>query len=177
MVGECWVGPSGLGLMGRRGAASQQRTGLWRLPVFLAAALGFGLSGCASISQKFAETASQAPEIGLSANAPARPAQQMAYPAVHDVPPPRTAVVLTDIEQHKLETDLVSARDQQQAVAGVTPAKKAEATKDRAGKDRAGKTQAAKTQTAKTQTAKDQGQKDQASAPAPISASSSRTIY
>jgi hypothetical protein len=161
--------------MGRRGAASQQKTGLWRLPVLvpvLAAALGFGLSGCASISQKFAETASQAPEIGLSANAPARPAQQMAYPAVHDVPPPRTAVVLTDIEQHKLETDLVSARNQQQAVAGVTPAKKAEAAKDRAGKDRA-----AKTQPAKTQAAKDQGQKDQASAPAPISASSSRTIY
>ena len=46
----------------------------------------------------------------------------MAYPAVHDVPPPRTAVMLTDVEQHKLETDLVAARDQQQIAAGVPPA-------------------------------------------------------
>jgi hypothetical protein len=122
------------------------------------------LSGCASISQKFAETASQLPEVGLSANAPARPAQQMAYPAVHDVPPPRTAAMLTDIEQQKLETDLVSARDQQQTAAGVPVAsrKKAQATKDQAAKDK---------------NSKDKSSKDQSSKPAPISASSSRTIY
>src|SRR5262245_61503997 len=108
--------------MGRRHAASQQRSGLRALPL-LAVVVSLGLSGCASISEQFAETASQAPQIGLPANAPARPAQQMAYPAVHDVPPPRTAVVLTDVEQHKLETDLLAARNQQQAAAGVTPSK------------------------------------------------------
>jgi hypothetical protein len=57
--------------MGRRYAASQQRSGLRALPLLAAAlvvACGLCLSGCASISEKFAETASQAPQIGLSAN-------------------------------------------------------------------------------------------------------------
>jgi hypothetical protein len=88
----------------------------------------------------------------------------MAYPAVHDVPPPRTAVMLTDVEQHKLETDLVSARDQQQTAAGVPVAsrKKKDAAKTDAAKADAAKAEAAKTQAAK---------------PAPIPAASSRTIY
>src|SRR6266702_2152172 len=138
--------------MGRRDAASQQSRG-WRgrPATAVAAALWavLGLSGCASISQKFAETASQLPEVGLSPNAPARPAEPIAYPAVHDVPPPRTAVVLTDIEQQKLETDLVSARDQQQTAAGVPmalrkkPQAKDQASKNPAAKDQAGKNQAA----------------------------------
>ncbi|MBX9824711.1 MAG: hypothetical protein K2Y27_06910 [Xanthobacteraceae bacterium] len=102
------------------------------------------------MSQKAAENASQLPYVGLSANAPARPAEQMAYPAVHDVPPPRTAAVLTDIEQHKLETDLVSARDQQQTAAGVPVASRKK-----------------KVDTPKTDAAK----------PAPIPAAGSRTIY
>jgi hypothetical protein len=80
------------------------------------------LAGCASMSQNMAETASQLPQVGLPANAPARPAQQMAYPAVHDVPPPRTATVLTDLEQQKLENDLLAARDQQQISLGTKPA-------------------------------------------------------
>ena len=136
-----------------------QQTRGWRgLPV-LAVTAALGLSGCASISEKFAESASQLPQVGLSPNAPARPAQQMAYPAVHDVPPPRTSTVLTDIEQQKLETDLISARDQQKTAAGVPLA------------DRK------KTQAAKDQGRKDQNSKDQGSKTAPISASSSRTIY
>jgi hypothetical protein len=159
--------------MGRRRAALQQ-TRRWRgLPV-LAVAAALCLSGCASISEKFAETASQLPQVGLSANAPARPAQQMAYPAVHDIPPPRTATVLTDIEQQKLETDLVSARDQQQTAAGVPVA---ERKKTRAAKDQASKDQGRKVQSSKDQSSKDQSSKDQSSKPAPISASSSRTIY
>jgi hypothetical protein len=158
--------------MGRRHAASQQRSGL-RAPPLLVAALVFAsglcLSGCASISEKFAETASQAPQIGLSANAPARPAQQMSYPAVHDVPPPRTAVVLSDMEQQKLETDLLAARNQQQAAAGVTPSKPQD--KKQAGKN------STKSKLDKNQGAANQANQDQLSAPAPISASSSRTIY
>ncbi len=165
--------------MGRRNAASQQSAPFGKLPALAAAlslglGLGLCLSGCASISQQIAETASQAPEIGLSPNAPARPAQQMAYPAVHDVPPPRTAAVLTDIEQQKLETDLVSARNQQQAMAGVTPAdrKKTQSSKAQVSKD-----QAAKDRAAKDQARKVQGARDLSSAPAPISTASSRTIY
>jgi len=139
--------------MRRCAVALQQRFGSRVLPG-LAVAAAVCLSGCASMSQKFAESASQLPQVGLSPNAPARPAEQMAYPAVHDVPPPRTAAVLTDIEQQKLETDLASARDQQQNAAGVpqTWRKKKEAPKP---------------EPAKTDAAR----------PAPISAASSRTIY
>jgi hypothetical protein len=162
--------------MGRRHAASQQRSGL-RAPPLLAAALVFAsglcLSGCASISEKFAETASQAPQIGLSANAPARPAQQMSYPAVHDVPPPRTAVVLSDMEQQKLETDLLAARNQQQVAAGVTPNK----LQDKKQADKNSAKNSSKSKPDKNQGAANQANQDQLSAPAPISASSSRTIY
>ena len=138
--------------MRRRAVALQQRIRARALPI-LAVAAGIGLSGCASMSQKFAESASQLPEVGLSSNAPARPAQQMAYPAVHDIPPPRTATVLTDIEQQKLETDLVSARDQLQTAVGVPSASRK-------------KKEAAKTEA-----------KAAAARPAPIPAASSRTIY
>lgn len=93
------------------------------------AVAALGLTGCASISQKFAESASQMPAVGLPANAPARPDRPPDFPAVHDVPPPRTAAILTDLEQQKLETDLVSARTHQQIVAGVPVAKKKEPAK------------------------------------------------
>ena len=144
--------------MRRRAVALQQRIGSRVLPG-LAVAAAVCLSGCASMSEKFAETASQLPHVGLSPNAPARPAEQMAYPAVHDVPPPRTAAVLTDVEQHKLETDLVSARDQQQTVAGVPLASRK-------------KKEPAKTEATKTGPAK----KEAAKPAAPIPAASSRTI-
>jgi hypothetical protein len=137
----------------------------------LAVALGFALSGCGSISEKFAETASQAPQIGLPGNAPARPTQ-MAYPAVHDVPPPRTATVLTDVEQQKLESDLLAARKQQQTAAGV-PLYNPQETKP--GGKKAAKSEAKNA--AKSKSDKNQPNQDQASAPAPISSASSRTIY
>jgi hypothetical protein len=157
--------------MGRRYAASQQKTGLRRLPLLAVGsglALGLAVSGCASISQKFAETASQAPQVGLSSTAPVRPAQQMVYPAVHDVPPPRTATVLTEVEQQKLETDLLAARSQQQTAAGV-PLFKPQDTKP-------GAKNVAKN-AAKNKGDKNQGNQDQDSALAPISSASSRTIY
>jgi hypothetical protein len=157
--------------MGRLYAASQQRTGLRGLPL-LAVALGLALSGCGSISEKFAETASQAPKIGLPGNAPARPTQ-MDYPAVHDVPPPRTATVLTDVEQQKLESDLLAARKQQQTAAGVPFYKPPEAKP--AGKKDPAKEMAKNA--AKSNGDKNQPNQDQASTPAPISSASSRTIY
>ena len=87
------------------------------IPIVLIAAMG--LCGCAEISQKFAATASQAPYIGMSPEAPARPAAPAAYPAVHDMPADRNSVMLTEIEQQKLESDLTVARDRQQA--GMVP--------------------------------------------------------
>ena len=136
--------------MRRCAVALQQGFGSRVLPALAVTASlvlsGLGLSGCASVSQKFAESASQLPHVGLSPNAPARPAEQMAYPAVHDVPPPRTAVMLTDIEQHKLETDLLAARDQQQIAAGVPLAsgKKKQPAKPEAAKSDSAKSDSAR---------------------------------
>jgi hypothetical protein len=85
----------------------------------LAIVAAAGLSGCASISQKFTEAASQLPGVGLSASAPERTAEPAAYPAVHDVPPPRNSVTLTNPEQAQLQSDLVVARDVQQEAVGI----------------------------------------------------------
>ena len=90
----------------------------------VAAVAAAGLSGCASISQKFADTASQMPGVGLPAGTPERPSAPAAYPAVHDIPPPRNSVVLTSTEATQLENDLASARDQQQTAGGAAQSKK-----------------------------------------------------
>jgi hypothetical protein len=79
------------------------------------------VSGCASLNQNVAERMSQLPAVGLPADAPERPAGPLAYPAVHDIPPPRNSVTLSDFEQRKLEDDLVAARDHQEAALGVKP--------------------------------------------------------
>ena len=78
-----------------------------------------GLAGCSSISEKFRDTAAALPGVGLPAGAPERTAQPVAFPPVHDIPPPRNSVTLTNFEQQKLEDDLLAARDQQQGAAGV----------------------------------------------------------
>lgn len=96
--------------------------GLWataRLAAVLAAAAG--LAACASVSEKISGTASEMPIVGLPAGAPQRPAEQLAFPAVHDMPPPRSAAVLNEVEQQKMENDLVAARNAQRGSAG-TPA-------------------------------------------------------
>ena len=61
------------------------------------------------------------PVIGVPEGAPQRPAATAAYPAVHDVPPPRNSVMLTNTEAAQLEADLVTARDQQQTGVGIKP--------------------------------------------------------
>ncbi len=48
----------------------------------------------------------------------------MAFPAVHDIPPPRNSVTLTNTEQDQMERELVKARDEQQVAAGVAKPKK-----------------------------------------------------
>ena len=85
----------------------------------LIATTALALSGCGSISQKFADGLSQAPAVGLPSGTPERPSQPLDYPAVHDIPPARNSVTLTSIEQQQAEDDLMAARDQQQKGVGM----------------------------------------------------------
>ncbi len=66
-----------------------------------------GLAGCSSMIGDNLPSAAG----GLPEGAPARAAAQPAYPAVHEMPPARETVTLTDDEQKKLEADLIAARD------------------------------------------------------------------
>jgi hypothetical protein len=86
-----------------------------------------GLAGCGSISEKFRDTAAALPGVGLPADVPERPAQPVAFPAVHDIPPPRNSVTLTNPEQDQMERELVKARDELQVAAGVAKPKKKDA--------------------------------------------------
>ena len=77
----------------------------------LAAALmagAVGLAGCSAGST----IGDHMPNAlgGLPEGAPQRPTKPSAFPAVHDMPPPRGSTVLTDAEQKKLEDDLIAAR-------------------------------------------------------------------
>ena len=87
----------------------------------VSAALGFfaaavALAGCGATIGDYAPTAIG----GLPEGTPKRPTQSSAYPAVHDMPPPRATQVLTDAERNKLEGDLVAARER--AAAAAKPA-------------------------------------------------------
>jgi hypothetical protein len=50
---------------------------------------------------------------GLPAGAPQRPDVAPEYPAVHDMPPPRTGGVLTEEERKKVEAELAAMRAEQ----------------------------------------------------------------
>ena len=58
---------------------------------------------------------------GLPADAPAAPTTSYQYPAVHDMPPPRTDKTLSDDQQSDLLKQLESARDRQMRRAGDDP--------------------------------------------------------
>ncbi len=66
------------------------------------------LTGCASESlfDKLPQSMG-----GLPSDAPARPATTPAYPAVHDMPPPRANQTLSDDERQSLEKDLRALRE------------------------------------------------------------------
>jgi hypothetical protein len=68
-----------------------------------------GLAGCSAGSMMADHTPSALG--GLPEGAPQRSNKPSAYPAVHDMPPPRGSTVLTDAEQKKLEDDLIAARN------------------------------------------------------------------
>lgn len=53
-------------------------------------------------------------DMGLPAGAPARPAAPYEYPAVHDMPPARGTVPMTEEDKVKLEKELTNVRDRQE---------------------------------------------------------------
>ena len=93
------------------------RTWLGRvLAAFGLLATAVALAGCGATIGDYAPTAIG----GLPEGTPKRPTQSSAYPAVHDMPPPRATQVLTDAERNKLEGDLAAARAR--AAAAAKPA-------------------------------------------------------
>jgi hypothetical protein len=92
----------------------------WLPVAILWASAAFGLGGCASISEKMSEPLSRMPGIGMRAEAPERPAEVRAYPAVHEMPPPRTTATLDGSQQTEMEKELVKARETQKTY--TTPA-------------------------------------------------------
>jgi hypothetical protein len=63
---------------------------------------------------------------GLPEGTPARPATPAAYPAVHDMPPPRNDTPLSEAERARLKAELIATRDRN-AQAGAAPAEPAPA--------------------------------------------------
>jgi hypothetical protein len=91
------------------------------IPVALgvAALAGMALGGCSSGAMTELPTWAG----GLPAEAPARPAETAAYPAVHDVPAPRPETTLSEDEQQRLARDLANARERN--ARGLAPARPA----------------------------------------------------
>src|SRR3954468_20482621 len=73
------------------------------------------LSGCTSSFDALPEKMG-----GLPESAPARPAQSFAFPNVYEARPRETKPLSTD-EQKKLESDLVTLREQQKNLANPPP--------------------------------------------------------
>jgi hypothetical protein len=48
---------------------------------------------------------------GLPEDAPERPATELPYPAVHNMPPARATVTLTNDQQKRLQDDLIAERN------------------------------------------------------------------
>jgi outer membrane biosynthesis protein TonB len=87
-----------------------------KLSAPLLAAMLLALAGCTSSIDVLPEKMG-----GLPESAPARPAESYAFPNVYEVRPTREAKPLSDDEQKKLETDLVTLREQQKNLANPPP--------------------------------------------------------
>jgi hypothetical protein len=79
---------------------------------------------------------------GLPEGVPARPAEATAFPAVHDMPPPRPAVLDAE-QQKKLEADLIAIRNRQ-------PNQEKNIAREKAKAEKAAKAKAAKENKAKS---------------------------
>jgi hypothetical protein len=53
-------------------------------------------------------------EMGLPADAPARPEAPYDFPAVHDMPPDRALATMSEDEQVRVENELARVRDRQE---------------------------------------------------------------
>jgi hypothetical protein len=71
----------------------------------LAIVLSLPLGGC---STSIADL-----PFGTSSDAPERPKEVSAYPAVHDLPAPRDDAAMDPVQQAKVEKELIAARDRQ----------------------------------------------------------------
>ena len=87
-----------------RGAGSVVRTAAAAAMIALVA----GLGGCGAL-------VADLPVVGLPEGAPARPADPGAYPAVHDMPAARVDTPLDAAARDRIEQELVTARDRQNA--------------------------------------------------------------
>jgi hypothetical protein len=79
--------------------------------MLVAWAWALALAGCSTNLNTIGDPASTGGASTVSqarGEAPGTPPP--AYPAVHDMPPPRNSTILTDYEQKKLENDLIAAR-------------------------------------------------------------------
>lgn len=88
---------------------------------FAGALAAASLAACAStISDAIPQ-----PVGGLAADAPARPAEPAAFPAVHDMPPARDGRVLTEAEIKKAQEELAALRQRR---SGTRPPARERAT-------------------------------------------------
>jgi hypothetical protein len=77
--------------------------------------LALSAAGCAT-------SIADSPLIGLPSDAPARPKEVSAYPAVHDIPADREQSPMDPSEQVKVQKELLAARDRQvEVAAGKSP--------------------------------------------------------
>jgi hypothetical protein len=106
-----------------RGCAAEFVAATAKAPMFRAIGLVLGLKGLAMVGG-CSSTLSEMPTQlgGLPAGAPERPATPAAYPAVHDMPPPRPNTVLSEDERKKTEAELAALRARQEKQAGTTSA-------------------------------------------------------
>jgi hypothetical protein len=84
----------------------------WTVTALVMLALSVG--GCAT-------SIADMPLVGVPSDAPARPKEAGAYPAVHDVPADREQSALEPSEQLKIQKELIAARDRQAAGTGKSP--------------------------------------------------------
>jgi hypothetical protein len=84
-----------------------RRSGAALLSAAALAGAAVALSACTS-------QLADLPVVGLPKDAPERPAEPMAVPAVHDMPEPRATRPMTNDELRRAAAELEAARDQQQ---------------------------------------------------------------
>jgi hypothetical protein len=77
--------------------------------------LSLSLGGCAT-------SIADIPLIGVPSDAPSRPKDPSAYPAVHDIPAEREQTAMAPSEQAKIQKELIAARDRQAGGTVTQPA-------------------------------------------------------